>query len=30
VLSWEGSGRTRRWIEPRDTASVMAFPPEAE
>lgn len=29
VLSWEGSGRSRRWIEPRDTASVMAFPPEA-
>lgn len=28
VLSWEGSGRTRRWIEPRDTTSVMAFPPE--
>ncbi len=28
VLSWESGGRTRRWIEPRDTASVMAFPPE--
>lgn len=28
VLSWDGSGRTRRWIEPRDTTSVMAFPPE--
>ena len=29
VLSWEGNGRTRRWIEPRDTAAVMALPPEA-
>ena len=29
VLSWDGSGRTRRWIEPRDIGSVMAFPPEA-
>jgi GNAT superfamily N-acetyltransferase len=29
LLSWDGSGRTRRWIEPRDTGSVMAFPPEA-
>ena len=29
VLSWEGSGRTRRWIEPRDTTAVMALPPEA-
>lgn len=29
VLSWEGSGRARRWIEPRNVASVMALPPEA-
>jgi hypothetical protein len=29
VLAWEGSGRTRRWIEPRDTTAVMALPPEA-
>ena len=29
VLSWEGSGRTRLWIEPRDTTAVMALPPEA-
>jgi hypothetical protein len=29
VLSWEGSGRTRRWIEPRETTAVMALPPEA-
>ena len=29
VLSWEGSGLTRLWIEPRDTAAVMALPPEA-
>jgi hypothetical protein len=28
VLSWDGGGRTRRWIEPRDTAAVMALPPE--
>jgi hypothetical protein len=28
VLSWEGNGWTRRWIEPRDTAAVMALPPE--
>lgn len=29
VLSWEGSGRTRRWIEPRNTPAVMTLPPEA-
>lgn len=29
VLAWEGSGLTRRWIEPRDTSAVMALPPEA-
>jgi GNAT superfamily N-acetyltransferase len=29
VLAWEGSGLTRRWIEPRDTTAVMALPPEA-
>jgi hypothetical protein len=29
VLSWEGSGRARRWIEPRSAAPVMSLPPEA-
>jgi hypothetical protein len=28
LLSWQGSGRDRRWIEPR-RGPVMAFPPES-
>ena len=28
LLVWQGGGATRRWIERRDTASVMRFPPE--
>lgn len=29
LLSWQGSGCARRWIEWRNGASVMALPPEA-
>jgi RimJ/RimL family protein N-acetyltransferase len=29
LLSWQGSGRARRWVERRDGASLMALPPEA-
>lgn len=29
LLVWQGGGTTRRWIERRDTASVMRFPPES-
>ena len=29
LLSWEGRGRARRWVERRNTARVMGLPPEA-
>jgi GNAT superfamily N-acetyltransferase len=29
LLSWQGGGRVRRWVERRTGASVMTFPPEA-